>query len=256
MKTYGLIGYPLSHSFSQQYFSRKFAEEKIDARYLLFPIPTITDFNQLLDHHPYIAGLNVTIPYKEQIIPYLDELDDTAREVGAVNVIKVLWNGKKPFLKGYNSDVYGFEQSLLPLLEQYHQRALILGTGGASKAVAFVLKKLKIPYSFVSRTPKQSNEIAYSDLTKETIHTHAIIINTSPIGMFPYPDNCPDIPYEFLTPNHLIYDLIYNPEMTLFLQNAEEYGARVKNGIEMLFLQARKAWEIWNKDDLMIGSAD
>lgn len=249
MKTYGLIGYPLSHSFSQQYFSRKFEDEKIDARYLLFPIPAISDFPDLLHHHPYIAGLNVTIPYKEKIIPYLDELDNTAKEVGAVNVIKIDWNGKQAFLKGYNSDIYGFEQSLAPLLEPHHERGLILGTGGASKAVSHVFNKLSIPCTFVSRSPSQLNEIHYSEVSREVLHSHTIVVNTSPIGMFPYSDNCPDIPYEHLTSHHLAYDLIYNPEQTLFLQNAEERGAKTKNGIEMLFLQARRAWEIWNMAD-------
>ena len=256
MKTYGLIGYPLSHSFSQQYFTRKFEDEKTDARYLLFPIPAITDLPELLDHHPYIAGLNVTIPYKEKVIPYLNALDDSVKEIGAVNVIKIFWNGNTPFLKGYNSDVYGFEQSLLPMLEPHHQRGLILGTGGASKAVAYVLNKLNIPFTFVSRTPKQLNEINYSEVTKEVIQSHPIIINTSPIGMFPYSDNCPDIPYEYLSNHHLVYDLIYNPEQTLFLQNAEERGAKIKNGIEMLFLQARRAWEIWNTADSTAAAVD
>ncbi len=256
MKTYGLIGYPLSHSFSQQYFTRKFEDEKVDARYLLFPIPAITEFPELLDHHPYIAGLNVTIPYKEKIIPYLDALDEAVKEIGAVNVIKISWNGTKPFLKGYNSDVYGFEHSLTPMLEPHHQRALILGTGGASKAVAYVLNRLGIPYTFVSRTPRQLNEIQYQAVTREVLHAHTLVINTSPIGMFPYSDNCPDIPYEHLTSNHLVYDLIYNPEQTQFLQNAEERGAKIKNGIEMLFLQARRAWEIWSADDSTALSED
>jgi shikimate dehydrogenase len=249
MKTYGLIGYPLSHSFSQKYFTQKFADEKADARYLLFSIPSIEDFDDLLRHHPYIAGLNVTIPYKEKIIPFLHELDSSAADVGAVNVIKVTWNGSTPHLKGYNSDTYGFMQSLMPLLQPSHQRGLILGTGGASKAVAYVLNKLNIPCTFVSRQPHRLNDIHYSEVDKQVIQSHTIIVNTSPVGMYPYPDNCPDIPYEFITPEHIVYDLIYNPELTLFLSNAEKRGAVVKNGIEMLFLQARRAWEIWNEQD-------
>ncbi len=246
MKTYGLIGYPLSHSFSQKYFTQKFADEKTDARYLLFPLPSIDDFHGLLEHHPYIAGLNVTIPYKEKIIPFLDAMDESASEVGAVNVIKIRWNDGKPHLTGYNSDTYGFAQSLIPLLQPSHQRGLILGTGGASKAVAHVLNRLNIPCTFVSRQPHRLNDIHYTEVDKSVIHSHTIIINTSPVGMYPYPDICPDIPYEYLTPNHIAYDLIYNPEQTLFLSNAEKRGAVIKNGIEMLFLQARKAWDIWN----------
>lgn len=246
MKTYGLIGYPLSHSFSQKYFTQKFSDENIDARYLLFPLTTIDEFKGLLEHHPYIAGLNVTIPYKEKVIPFLDEIDPSADEIGAINVIKINWENGKPHLKGYNSDTYGFEQSLLPLLQPTHQRGLILGTGGASKAVAYVLNKLKIPVTFVSRQPHRLNDIHYTQVDKAVIQSHTIIVNTSPVGMYPYPDNCPDIPYEYLTTEHIAYDLIYNPEQTLFLKKAEERGAVTKNGIEMLFLQAKGAWEIWN----------
>lgn len=250
MRTFGLIGYPLSHSFSQQYFARKFKEEQIDAQYLLFAIPSINDLIPLLERHPYLSGLNVTIPYKETVMPFLSALDPVAEAVGAVNVIQIQWQEHKPSLIGYNSDIYGFQKSLEPLLESHHHRALILGTGGASKAVAYVLAQLGIEIKFVTRSVATSNQIAYESLTKELMQAHTLVVNTTPLGMYPYIDNCPSIPYEYLTSRHLVYDLIYNPDQTLFLQQAEHHGACVKNGIEMLFLQAKKAWEIWNSNPI------
>lgn len=246
MKTFGLIGYPLGHSFSQGFFTKKFKDESIDARYLNFPITTIQEFEGLLKQHPYIAGLNVTIPYKEQVIPFLDEMDPEAEEIGAVNVIKIIWEGQKQILKGYNSDVVGFSDSLQPLLKPFHKKALILGSGGASKAVGYGLKKLGIAYKYVSRTPKSSTEISYAAVTPELLNSFHLIINTTPLGLYPHEDECPDIPYHALTNQHLIFDLIYNPEVTLFMKKALEQGATVKNGLEMLHLQALRAWEIWN----------
>lgn len=246
MKTYGLIGYPLGHSFSQSYFTNKFKEKKIDARYLNFPIPSIDEFEGLIKQHPYIAGINVTIPYKEQILPYLDELDQEAANIGAVNVIKVIWKNQKRILKGYNSDVVGFMDSLQPLLKPVHTKALILGSGGASKAVAYGLSKSGITYRFVSRTPKGSAEVSYESITSEILSEYKLIINTTPVGLSPNEDKCPDIPYDAISADHLIYDLIYNPEKTLFMKKAAENGAAVKNGLEMLHLQAKAAWEIWN----------
>ncbi len=249
MKTFGLIGFPLTHSFSQEYFSQKFTDENISARYLNFPISTIDDFNELFTHHPYLAGLNVTIPYKQQVIPYLDELDSAAKEIGAVNVINIFWDRKTPRLKGYNSDMVGFKNSLTPLLTQEHKKALILGTGGASKAVAEALKQLGIDFIYASRTPKNSGILTYNQITADLLSERTLIINTTPLGMFPNSETCPDIPYDSLSPKHLLYDLVYNPEETLFLKKAKAYGAQVKNGLEMLHQQAEESWRIWNEED-------
>lgn len=246
MITYGLIGFPLAQSFSQKYFTTKFENERIDARYLNFPIPSIDEFTGLLSHHPYLAGMNVTIPYKEQVIPFLDELDETAKEIGAVNVIKFDWNGDRPRLKGFNTDTLGFVKSLDPLLKPIHTKALILGTGGAAKSVAYSLKKLGIAFRFVSRNPQGTAQVSYDTLTREIMESYHLIINTSPLGMFPNVESCPDIPYDFLTQDHLLYDLVYNPEVTSFLQKGLDKGAQIKNGLEMLYIQADEAWKIWN----------
>ena len=247
MQKYGLIGYPLGHSFSKNYFNQKFESENIDATYLNFEIPNIKDLKTVLKDNPELNGLNVTIPYKEQVIPYLDDLDEDARLIGAVNVIKFTKGifGKK--LKGYNSDIIGFTQSIQPLLQPHHQKALILGTGGASKAVYHGLKNLGIESIFVSRTHKADDMLTYEELTPEIMAEYTIIVNCTPVGMFPKVDFCPNIPYELLTPNHLLYDLLYNPNVTLFMKKGEAQGAVVKNGLEMLLLQAFAAWEIWHK---------
>ena len=240
---YGLIGYPLSHSFSKDYFAGKFKKENIhESFYEVFPIPTVELFPDLTDRCKNLRGLNVTIPYKEKVIPYLNELDKTAEEIGAVNTIKFS-DGK---MIGYNTDVYGFEKSLLPLLQPYHQHALILGTGGASKAVAYVLKKLEITIHFISRN-KTGNTLSYEELTPAMIAVSKLIINTSPVGMYPHIEECPDISYDHITDKHLLYDLIYNPEETLFLKKGKEQGAAAKNGLEMLELQAERSWQIWNE---------
>ena len=243
-KLYGLIGYPLSHSFSRKYFSEKFVREGIpDSQYELFPIETIEQFPALLAAYPNLQGLNVTIPYKQQIIPFLDSLDESAAAVGAVNVIK--FSGTQ--LIGYNSDVFGFESSLLSFLQENRatpEHALILGTGGAAKAVVFVLQKLNIPYSIASRQP-QDGQVSY-----EEVHAHIegfpLIINTTPLGMAPKVESCPDLPYDQLKRGHLLYDLVYNPETTEFMKRGLANGLPVKNGLEMLYGQAEKAWEIWN----------
>ena len=247
MQKYGLIGYPLGHSFSKNYFNQKFESEKIDATYLNFEIPNIKDLKTVLKDNPELNGLNVTIPYKEQVIPYLDDLDEDARLIGAVNVIKFTKGifGKK--LKGYNSDIIGFTQSIQPLLQPHHQKALILGTGGASKAVYHGLKNLGLESIFVSRTHKADDMLTYEELTPEIMAEYTVIVNSTPVGMFPKVDFCPNIPYELLTPNHLLYDLLYNPNVTLFMKKGEAQGAVVKNGLEMLLLQAFAAWEIWHK---------
>ncbi len=247
MKTFGLIGYPLGHSFSQKYFTDKFKEENIEARYLNFPIETIEEFPSLLEKHPYLAGLNVTIPYKQQVIEYLDDIDSVAREVGAVNVVKITWNNSKPQLKGYNSDIIGFSRSIEPLLHSHHKKALILGTGGASKAVAYALKDLGLLYRFVSRTPQHPSHVSYESLNEEILKEYTVIINTTPMGMTPKTDQCPSIPYNGISSQHLAFDLIYNPETTLFMQKCAEKGAVAKNGLEMLHLQAEAAWNIWNQ---------
>lgn len=247
MQKYGLIGYPLGHSFSRNYFNQKFEAEKIDATYLNFEISNIKQLKTVLKENPDLHGLNVTIPYKEQVIPYLDDLDEDARQIGAVNVIKFTKGmfGKTK-LKGYNSDVIGFKQSIEPLLNETHRKALILGTGGASKAVLQGLKQLGIGSTLVSRKPKESC-ITYEEITPEVMQQYTVIVNTTPLGMFPNVDACPAIPYELLTPGHLLYDLLYNPDETLFMKKGKEQGTTVKNGLEMLLLQAFAAWEIWQK---------
>lgn len=248
MDKYGLIGYPLKHSFSIGYFNEKFQAENIDAEYVNFEIPRIEEFMEVIEENPNLCGLNVTIPYKEQVIPYLNDLDKDAAKIGAVNVIKIIPQPKgKLKLVGYNSDIIGFTRSIEPLLQSHHVKALILGTGGASKAVFHGLANLGIKATFVSRTKKNSNVLTYEELTPEVMQNHTVIVNTTPLGMYPKVDFCPNIPYEQLTPNHLLYDLLYNPNETLFMKKGMERGATVKNGLEMLLLQAFVSWEIWNK---------
>ncbi len=248
MRLFGLIGYPLSHSFSAKYFADKFQNSTIsDAEYRNFPLEKTEDVQQLFETEN-LCGFNVTIPYKEEIIPFLDELDSSASAVGAVNTV-VLKNKKKI---GYNTDVFGFEGSLIDFLAkaqrtQSEMKAFVLGTGGSSKAVSFVLKKLGIDFQFVSRTKKE-NIISYADLKPQTILEHKLIINTTPVGMFPETQDAPDIPYSFITSQHFLFDLIYNPAETEFLKRGKQHGAAIKNGLEMLQLQAEKSWEIWNNN--------
>lgn len=247
MQKYGLIGYPLKHSFSIGYFNEKFNSEGIDAKYVNFEIPSINKFMEVVQENPDLCGLNVTIPYKEQVISFLDSLDPDTAKIGAVNVIKIVRQPKgKVKLVGYNSDIIGFTQSIQPLLLPTHKKALLLGTGGASKAVFHGLKNLGIESVFVSRT-KKPGMLTYEELTPEVMAEHTVIVNCTPVGMYPKVNFCPDIPYELLTPNHLLYDLLYNPNVTLFMKKGEERGAVTKNGLEMLLLQAFAAWEIWNK---------
>ena len=247
MKKYGLLGYPLGHSFSRNYFNQEFEAERIDAEYLNFEIPEIKEIKNVIKENPELNGLNVTIPYKEQVIPYLDDLDEDARLIGAVNVIKFskgLFGKVK--LKGYNSDIIGFKQSIEPLLKEHHRKALILGTGGASKAVFQGLKQLGVASTFVSRKAKEYC-ITYEEITPKVMEQYTVIVNTTPLGMYPNVNACPDIPYDLLTSDHLLYDLLYNPDETLFMRKGKEKGAVVKNGLEMLLLQAFAAWEIWQK---------
>ena len=248
MKKYGLIGFPLGHSFSATYFNEKFHAENIDAEYVNFEIPSITNLTEVVAENPNLYGLNVTIPYKEQVIPYLDEMDDDAATIGAVNVIRIIRPVKgKTRLIGYNSDVVGFARSIEPLLQQGHTHALILGTGGAAKAVRHGLQKLGVEATYVSRQKRRSDILTYQELTPEVMASHTVIVNTTPLGMFPNVNSCPDIPYDQLTSRHLLYDLLYNPNETLFMKKGKAQGATVKNGLEMLLLQAFVAWEIWQQ---------
>jgi shikimate dehydrogenase len=249
MRLFGLIGYPLSHSFSKGYFSHKFQEEAIgNCQYDNFPLEDISLLPDILKEQPNLVGLNVTIPYKEKVIPYLNEISTEAREIGAVNTIRISREGNRTLLKGFNTDVYGFMQSLQPLLKQHHESALVLGTGGASKAVIFALKKLGISYKIVSRQ-KLPDGFIYTELNQEVMQQHTIIINTTPLGTFPKVEELPPLPYQFLTPEHLLYDLVYNPAETAFLKQGLQQGCTLKNGLEMLHLQAEKAWSIWNSHE-------
>lgn len=243
---YGLIGYPLGHSFSQDYFNRKFEAENIDARYVNFEIPEIEDFNNVIADNPTLAGLNVTIPYKQLVIDMLDEMDPEAAEIGAVNVIKFIRRNGRLSLKGYNSDCIGFRDSIAPLLTEERSRALVLGTGGASRAVSYALRSLGIEVQLVSRSSRPG-VLSYAELTDDIMKSHKIIVNTTPLGMYPHTDECPDIPYAMLSPEHLCYDLLYNPDVTLFMKRSAENGAETKNGLEMLLLQAFAAWNIWHR---------
>ena len=246
-KKYGLIGYPLGHSFSKDYFNKKFSSECIDAEYINFEIKTVDELKYVLRENPDLYGLNVTLPHKMNVIPLLDSITDNARNIGAVNVIKFK-RGKlgKLLLEGHNSDITGFKQSIEPMLNDTHHKALILGTGGASKAIYHGLKQLGLDCLFVSRTKDNDSDITYGEITPETLNDYPVIVNTTPLGMFPNTNSCPDIPYENLTTNHILYDLIYNPDETLFMKKGKQYGAEVKNGLEMLLLQAFISWETWN----------
>ena len=242
MDKYGIIGYPLGHSFSRAFFTEKFQREHIDAEYVNFEIASANMLPGIVQAHPNLRGLNVTLPHKEAVIPMLNELSDEAKEIGAVNVIRVR-DGR---LKGFNSDIIGFVDSIRPLLKPWHQHALVLGTGGASRAVRVGLQRLGIEWTYVSRTPAPGR-LTYSELTPQLMEHYQVIVNCSPVGMFPHVDACPDIPYHLLTHRHLLYDLVYNPQETLFLKRGAERGAMVKNGLEMLHLQALASWRFWNE---------
>lgn len=252
MKRYGLIGHPLGHSFSKAYFTEKFEREGLDCEYLNFDLPSLDGETssglllrgtELREVTKQSNGFNVTSPYKESILPYLDELDETAKEIGAVNTVKVLPDGR---LKGYNTDVIGFAMSLRGA--KRHGNALVLGTGGASKAVQYVLKKSNIPFHLVSRDPSKGH-FTYKTLSPEIIKEHQLIINATPVGMAPHINEVPLIPYEAITPEHVLFDLIYNPEETLFLRNGKAHGASTINGLSMLHAQAEASWEIWNQEE-------
>lgn len=246
MKGYGLLGFPLTHSFSKRYFAEKFEKENIDATYDNFEIDSISKFPEVLKNNPEVIGFNVTIPYKEQILPYLDELDEAAQEIQAVNTIKVSRTNNTIHLKGFNTDTFGFESSLSPLLKPHHKKALILGIGGASKAIKFVLRKLNIEYISASRRELQKSEISWKAIDQEIIESHHLIINTTPLGTYPKEDTFPNIPYEYISRKHLLFDLVYNPEVTQFLAKGQAKGATIKNGYDMLLGQAIKSYKIWN----------
>lgn len=262
MKKFGLIGFPLGHSFSEKYFSEKFEKAGTSNKYSysLFSLENIKDFPKILAADDKLYGINVTIPHKIEVMEYLNDVDEAAKEIGAVNCIKIvrynsvnsLFSGElctlksdKPKLIGYNTDAYGFEASITPLLESHHQKALILGNGGAAKAIKYVLGKLGIAYKFVSRNPTE-NMFAYADLNEAILNEYHIIVNTSPVGTYPKADFSPNIPYQLINQQHLLYDLVYNPAETVFLKEGRERGAKTKNGYQMLVLQAEKSWEIWN----------
>ena len=243
-KLFGLVGRNIEYSFSRSYFAEKFQKLGLsNHEYVNFDISKIEVLPGILsERKENLIGFNVTIPYKKDIISLLDEVDDTAKSIDAVNTVLIANNGR---LKGFNTDIYGFKKSFLPLLKPVHQKALILGTGGASRAIEFVLNKLNIEHKFVSRNPSEENQITYSELTNELMNEFKIIINCTPLGTHPDIDKCPDIPYQFLTSDHLLYDLIYNPAETTFLKKGKQVNATIKNGLEMLELQAERAWEIW-----------
>ena len=247
MDKYGLIGYPLGHSFSISYFNQKFHDEDNDAVYENFEIPTIDALPEVLSQNPELKGLNVTIPYKEKVLPFLDSISPEARSIGAVNVIRITHQGKDTILKGYNSDVIGFTKSIEPMIDKkWHNKALILGTGGASKAIDYGLRNLGLETVFVSRYEK-TGTIQYKDITPEVIREYNVIVNCTPLGMYPHTEECPQLPYEAMDSHTILYDLIYNPDETLFMKQGEKYGAQTKNGLEMLLLQAFASWEFWHE---------
>jgi len=250
MRKFGLIGYPLGHSFSARYFAEKFTREGIrDCEYRNYPVECLDEFTEMVASDKELCGLNVTIPYKTEIIRYIDDKEQAIDDIGAVNVIKIRRAGGKTVISGFNSDVTGIESSLKPYFAEGIRRALILGTGGSSKAVAYALKKAGVAYSFVSRTRKDRH-LGYSDITPELLSNAGLIINTTPLGMFPDVETIPDIDYARLNENHILFDLVYNPEMTSFLKKGKERGCRIVTGLAMLYAQAERSWEIWNDDNL------
>lgn len=248
---YGLIGYPLVHSFSRDFFNNKFEAEGIDAQYINFEIGDVSQLMNVIAEYPNLCGLNVTAPYKEAVIPFLDSMDDDAAAIGAVNVIRLIRNPENGILvelRGYNSDVVGFGKTINSLPRPLPERAMVLGTGGAAKAVRVALMKHGIDVQLVSRH-KAEHLLIYEEITRAMVAAHHLIINATPLGKYPDTDQCPDFPYRFLTSNHLCYDLVYNPEVTLFMRNSERYGAKTKNGLEMLLLQAFDSYDIWTGTD-------
>lgn len=243
---FGLIGYPLSHSFSRKFFTDKFSAEGIDAEYLNYEIDNIDVLPQIISSDSSLRGLNVTIPYKQQVIKFLNKTDSEAAEINAVNTIRIIRAGGSISLEGYNTDIYGFRESIKPLIQKHHHKALILGSGGASKAIIKVLNELGLDTIIVSRNPQYKGEISYDELDEGVMESYKVIVNTTPIGTFPKVEGCPAIPFEYIDEHHLLYDLVYNPSVTEFMKQGQLKGAMVKNGLEMLYLQAIASWEIWN----------
>jgi shikimate dehydrogenase len=249
MRSYGLIGYPLGHSFSRKFFTEKFLKENKQEQYLNFEIPEISLLPSVISDHPELAGLNVTIPFKEKVISFIDRLDPVASEIGAVNTIRIARNPGGTFLEGFNTDVYGFSESLKPLLLPHHRKALVLGSGGASRAVKYSLELLGLDWIQVSRDSNKGKSVSYDDLDQRALEEYTLIVNTTPLGTFPDIHSFPDIPFHWITSRHLLYDLVYNPSETRFLAMGKEQGATIKNGYEMLELQAIRSYEIWNGDN-------
>ncbi|MDE5417250.1 shikimate dehydrogenase [Labilibaculum sp. DW002] len=246
MDTFGILGYPLGHSFSKKYFTDKFKNDGVNADFLNFELPAISEFPKILNQHKNLKGFCVTIPYKQDVIQFLDEIDPLAKRIGAVNSVQIIRDANKAKLVGYNTDIHGFMNSLKPFLNGVKPKALILGTGGVSKAVATGLEELEIPYTFVSRTAGE-NKLSYEMLTSQIMEDYHLIVNCTPLGTFPKDDTCPNIPYQFLTKNHFLYDVVYNPAETLFMKKGAEKGAQTINGLQMLLLQAERNWKIWNQ---------
>lgn len=246
MKKYGLVGFPIGHSFSGKYFTELFDKEQIEAKYYNYQMESIQDLHPILNDVKELAGLNITIPHKTNILPFLDEVDEAIHKIGAVNVVRVTQGNGKPHLKGYNTDVIGFEESVKEHLKPHHKKALILGTGGASKAVVYVMEKRGIEWKYVSRKASEG-QFTYEDITPEVIKEYTLIINCTPLGMSPKIGVCADLPYSSMGKDHYLYDLVYNPDETQFLINGQEQGATTKNGLDMLHIQADAAWEIWNR---------
>lgn len=247
MKKFGLIGFPLAHSFSKRFFTEKFEKEKINSTYENFEIDNIDKFPEIIKNNPELFGLNVTIPYKKQVLQFLDKKDYLVEKTGACNTIKIICSGEKVVLQGFNTDVPGFMESLLNFIPDTNLKALVLGSGGASKSVRFVLDELEISYLTVARKPV-TGEISYETVTKEILDDHKLIINTTPLGTYPHVESFPLLPYEFLSSGHFLFDLVYNPELTVFMREGLKANAKVKNGHEMLIIQAEKSWEIWQEE--------
>jgi shikimate dehydrogenase len=249
MDLYGLTGKKLIHSFSPDYFKKKFEEEKINADYRLFELDDIRYLPELIRKHPNLKGLNVTVPYKKEVLQFLDWLDAPCRETGAVNTIRISGSGEKRSLSGYNTDIIGFEKAILPFVgSRRYFNALVLGTGGSAEAVAYVLNKIGVSCLFISRNPLGENRLAYEEIDEQLMERHQMIINTTPLGMYPNVNDLPDIPYHLITKNHLLIDLIYNPEETSFLKMGKSRGAKIANGLKMLHYQAEESWKIWNAE--------
>ncbi len=250
-RAFGLIGFPLEHSFSKKYFYEKFKKEGITQTvYNNFPLENIQELPSLISENPQLVGLNVTIPFKESVIPFLNKVEREAKKIGAVNTIKIIRDSDSVSLIGFNTDIFGFRKSLLDFWDKKKTKALVLGSGGASKAVLFVLEELGLETHVVSRKKTGKGMISYSELNHGFISEHKLIINTSPVGMYPHTDECPEIPYDAVSNKHFLFDLIYNPEKTMFLKIGKDKGANIKNGLQMLIEQAEQSWKIWNNSDL------